>query len=390
MQLDWPLTLGTVFALLAVGALLGDLWARLRAQRGVDVRSGERPHYLLGLNYLVSNQPAAAIRELGKAVRQETDAVEAYLALGNLLRENGQTERAIDVHKSLLHRSDLSDWQRTQVLLSLGMDFKKAGLIDRAERTFAEVAERDPENVACLAALQRINEETGRWEEAIAVQAGIQRITQGKEEDLLPALQGEWARAVAAADPATAERRFRATLERKPDYAAAHIGLGNILLRLGRPAEALEHLEQAVAAGTPWAGAALDPMARACSEIGDSERLARACRFILERDPRSWRAHLAWARLRMEAGDLDGAQAGLERALEGRPGSLAVQRELWELLRRRGQGIEQFIAMLDAALEDARLVDPFVCLRCRFKSAELYARCPHCHEWNTMTEEWQD
>lgn len=388
-SVELPLTLGTAFALLAIGALLGDLWARLRSSRG-ESRAGERPHYLLGLNYLVSNQPTAAIRELGKAVRQETDAVEAYLALGNLLRENGQTERAIDVHKSLLHRADLSDWQRTQVLLSLGMDFKKAGLIDRAERTFAEVAERDPENVACLAALQRINEETGRWEEAVAVQGDIQRITQGSEDDLLPSLQSEWGRAVAGVDPATGEKRLREALERRPDYAAAHMGLGMIMLQTGRLREALEQLEQVVAAGTPWAGAALDPMARACERLGDFQPLARACRQTLERDPRSWRAHLAWARLRMREGDLSEAAAALGRALKERPGSLAVQRELWELLKLRGQGIDEFIGMLDTALEDARLVDPFVCLRCRFKSAELMARCPHCHEWNSMNEERQD
>ena len=58
-------------ALLAVGALLGDLWARLRTPTPRRGPSGGRPHYLLGLNYLVSHEPDQAIRELSQAVRQE-------------------------------------------------------------------------------------------------------------------------------------------------------------------------------------------------------------------------------------------------------------------------------------------------------------------------------
>jgi lipopolysaccharide biosynthesis regulator YciM len=382
--------LGAAFALLAVGALLGDLWARLRSRRWKSASHQARPHYLLGLNYLVSNHPNQAIRELSKAIREETDAVEAYLALGNLFRENGQTERAIDLHKSLLHRPDISEWERTQVLFSLAMDFKKAGLIDRAERTFDEVIGRDPTNVACLYGLQRIAEETGRWEEALDIQGRIQRLTQGSEEELAPALESEWGTALSATDLAAATVHYRAALDRRPDYAPAHLGMGVAMVRQGKPEAGLDHLEQAVESGAPWGHAALEPMAEACAALNDSSRLERACGRLLRLDPRAWRANLMMASLHMDAGDGDAAREALERALGERPGSLAVQRQLWELLQRSGQGIEEFIAMLDSALADARLVDPFVCLRCRFKSAELFARCPHCHEWNTMNEERQD
>lgn len=387
MVLDWPMILGVGLALLAVGALLGDLWARLRSRKGVDPRPSQRPHYLLGLNYLVSNQPRRAIRELARAVRNETDAVEAYLALGNLFRENGQTERAIDLHKSLLHRSDLSEWERTQVLFSLAMDFKKGGLIDRAERTFEEVAQRAPEHLGSLHALQRIAEETGRWPEAIQIHERIQRVSRGQEENLVAALETEWGRSLADTDPEAAIERFRTALDRRPDYAPAHLRLGECLLDTGRTEEGLDHLEQALDAGSPWALAALDPLAAACREAGRLQDLERVCRSILARDPRAWRAQLTLARVFLSREQVDAARDALAAALRERPGSPSVQRELWELLRRRGEGMEQFVDLLDDAIDDARLVDPFVCLNCRFKSAEMYARCPHCHEWNSMSEE---
>lgn len=386
----WPLTLGMALALLAVGALLGDLWARVREPMPRSSSRRGRPHYLLGLNYLVSHEPDQAIRELSQAVRQETEAVEAYLALGNLYRESGQTERAIDAHKSLLHRPNLSEWERTQVLYCLAMDFQRAGFVDRAERTFREVAEREPDNVACLYGLQRIAEETGRWEDALAFQRRIQRASRGTEPNLLAALETEWGRALVTRDPERAVRHFRTALDIRPDYAPARQGLAVSLMSKGRHAEALEQLEQAVAAPAPWATAALATLAELCELLADDAPLANACQSILERDARAWRAGLYLARIQLERGDTDGAGVTLQRALRERPGSLAVQREVWRLLQQRGGGIEEFSEMLDAALADSRLMDPFVCLRCGFKSSELFARCLHCHRWNTMAEERQD
>ncbi len=390
MQGDWPLTLGAALALLAFGALLGELWARFRTPRVLPQSSGARPHYLLGLNFLVSHQPDQAIRELSQAVRHETDALEAYLALGNLLRESGQTERAIDVHRSLLHRPNQSRWEHTQVLFSLAMDFKRAGLIDRAASTFQEVVDAEPESLAALTALQQIAEESGRWEEAQRFHQRIQTMTRGAEPDLRPALQTEWGRAVGADDPAAAAVHFQAALDLRPDYAPARIGLATCLLEQGSAEVARDHLEQAIHAGPPWALAAMVVLRRACRVLGDEAVLERSCNAILERDPRAWRAWLELARVRTERREFAGAREALRAALSERPGSLAVQRQLWELLRLEGEGIEQFIELLDEALDDARLLDPYVCFQCRFKSAELFARCPHCHAWETMGEERQD
>lgn len=386
-MVQWPFTLGVALALLVIGGLLGDLWARTRRRRARDPERTRRPHYLLGLNYLVSDQPGAAIRELSRAVREETDAVEAYLALGNLLRENGQTERAIDVHKSLLHRKDLSDWERLQVLFSLGLDFKKAGLIDRAERTFREVAQRDPDHLASLRCLQQIQEELGSWEEATRLERRIRRAEDGASSDRLPALECEWARSLESTEPATARERYEVALSLRPDYAPGHLGLARLDLAEGRVEAAVDHLERVIVAGPPWALAALEPLSRACRRRQDDGPLERACDAVLEREPRAWRAHLMRARVQMRREETEAAHRSLELALGERPGSLAVQRQLWELLRIEGQGMERFVELLDEALEDARLVDPFVCLRCRFKSAELLARCPHCQQWHTMAEE---
>ena len=99
-------------ALLAVllaaiaGVLAGRAWASALRRGEERDRAAFRasPHYIQGLHYLAAGQLELAISELSKVARDEPDAVEVSHVLGNLLRESGQVERAIQVHQAILAR----------------------------------------------------------------------------------------------------------------------------------------------------------------------------------------------------------------------------------------------------------------------------------------------
>ena len=91
--------LGGLLALLA-GLAIGKAWERykLRGGRWIDRRKARQsPHYILGLNFLVSNQIDLAIEELSKAAGLDAEALEVHMILGNLHREKGQVGRAIQL-----------------------------------------------------------------------------------------------------------------------------------------------------------------------------------------------------------------------------------------------------------------------------------------------------
>jgi len=384
----WSLTLGAAAALVMLGILLGRAWVLVRARRAEGAQYGDHPHYLLGLNYLISNQPDLALIELSKAVRGETDAVEAYLALGNLFREKGQVERAIDIHKSLLHRPGLSDLGRTQALFSLALDFKSAGLIDRSERTLDEVVKRDPGNLSGWLCLRRVYEEMGRWEDATHVQARIDKLVGTSDDQLMASLWAECGReAYQDGDTKAATKFYHKALALDPGYAPAHIGVGDCLSDEDTLPEALRHWEMALGDGAAWALEALERINSVAIASGDWERAEAACAKVLERQPHSWRVQLLWARLHRQRGDLDAAREALTRALTEKPGSITVQRELWQVLDAQGAEGSAVGDLFADVVGSARLVDPYVCLECGFKATEPFARCPHCHDWNTVADE---
>src|SRR5262245_49392040 len=172
-------TLLTGLLALLVGLAVGKAWERYKLRDGKFFdrrRTRESPHYLLGLNFLVSSQIDLAVEELSKAASKNPDALEVHMILGNLYREKGQVGKAITVHQSLLQRPKLTRLEHAYVLLCLGLDYKRGGFVDRALEAFTEVLRLDPKNEYALLNLQKLHEEQHQWAEAYDTRQRLSRL----------------------------------------------------------------------------------------------------------------------------------------------------------------------------------------------------------------------
>lgn len=85
-----------------------------------------------------SEDTFAAISELSRVVKNNPDAVEIYLALGNLYRSQGEIERAVHIRQNLILRPGLHDEFKARALYELGRDYKRGGFVDRAFEAFQQ------------------------------------------------------------------------------------------------------------------------------------------------------------------------------------------------------------------------------------------------------------
>src|SRR5688572_29648472 len=191
------ITLAILVSLL-VGLAGGKAWERYKLKDGRWIdrrRARDSPHYMLGLNFLVAHQIDQAIDELGKAADAAGDPLEIRLILGNLYREKGQVGRAIQEHQSLLQRPNLRKLEHANVLLCLGLDYKRGGFVDRAVEAFSEVLRLDPENQYALSNLEKLHEEQHQWVEAYAARqklAGFDAAeNQPRHQEILAFLETE-------------------------------------------------------------------------------------------------------------------------------------------------------------------------------------------------------
>lgn len=108
----------------------------------------------------------AAIEELSSVVKNDPEAVEIYLALGSLYRSQGEIERAIQIRNSLIVRPGLEREFQARAWFELGRDFRRAGLLDRAEKAFTEARSLGYGHTAIHQEMARLSAERGSYEKA--------------------------------------------------------------------------------------------------------------------------------------------------------------------------------------------------------------------------------
>jgi lipopolysaccharide biosynthesis regulator YciM len=379
---------------LLIGLTVGKAWERykLRSGRLIDRRRvPESLHYIVGLNFLVTNQIDLAIDELSKAAENLGDALEIHLLLGSLYREKGQVARAINIHQSLLQRPRLTRLEHAHVLLCLGLDFKRGGFVDRALEAFNEVIKLDPKNQYALLNIEKLHEDQHQWQEAYEVRRslGSQGGTEdGRSQAILAFLENELGlQAVARGDYPGATARFQSAIDLDPAVVPAYLNLGDIQAREDRMAQATGTWEQVIGKAPERAYLTFDRLSLAYEKMGTPERFAQLLGRLIAANAQDWRARLALARHVEARGDAGRALELLFEALVHNPHALTLHQAIWQVLARLDFESSLVQRYVDLTKHAVFYMDPHICMRCRYRSTELLWQCPHCHEWNTFVED---
>ncbi len=390
-------TLPFIAALLALlaGLAIGKAWERYKLRDGKWIdrrRARDSHHYVLGLNFLVSNQIDSAIEELSRAARVDLDALEIHLILGNVYRERGQVARAIQVHQALLQRPKLTRIEHAYVLLCLGLDFKRGGFVDRALEAFNDVIRLDPHNQYALLYLQKLHEEQHQWPEAYRIRQKLVELsgpdTQPRNQPILAFLENEMGLDLMKAGHLDeAARHFNASINLDPATAPAYINLGDVRLRQGDAQGAAEAWDRLAEVSPDRAYLTFDRLERLTASEGSPLKFEERCRRLIASNPQDWRARLALGHHVADRGQPVAALKLLFEALAHNPHGLAVHQAIWKVLLQVGLDRTLVQRYVQSAREAVFFLDPHVCTKCHYRSTDLLWQCPHCHEWNTFVEE---
>ena len=388
-----PLLTGLVALL--VGLAAGKAWERYKLRDGhwIDRRKArESPHYILGLNFLVSNQLDLAIEELTKAAGLDRDALEIHLILGNLYRQKGQVSKAIQVHQSLLQRPRLTRLEHAHVLLCLGLDFRRGGFVDRAFEAFSEVVRLDPENKYALLNLEKIHEEQHQWREAQVIRQRMAEAAgdteRARDQAILAFLENELGlQATREQRPDNAVKHFEAAIDLDKQTVPAYLNLGDVRMTQDDPRAAIEVWEKLLRIAPERAYLAFSRLESAYASLGTPSRFLDLCRRLVEANPQDWRARLALGQHVAERGEPTRALDPLFEALVHNPHALAIHQAILRTLTALDFNKTLVRRYVGLTRDAVFYLDPHVCMRCRYRSTELLWQCPQCHEWNTFVEE---
>jgi len=369
-----------VLAATAVVAVLG-LLAALSRKRSTEDASRA---YLAGVRYVLSDEPDAAIAELSRAAQLNTGTTETYFALAALMRRKGELAWAIRLGQNMLLKPQLQPEVRRRARLELALDYRRAGMQDRARETFEALVADAPVQPEALVAFRRLLEESQDWARAVEIQELVVQHA-GSGDDVLAHLLAQQSLAALPSDPGAARTLAERATSLLPDGAHGLLALGRARLaagdREGAQAAAREAVTREPETAAQGFALAIEAgaMPEACAQwLGELE------------DPLGERAlpvSLTRAEALIRAGRPEDAAGVLQAAVARTPRSVEARRALGELLLATGP--------LDSVRDQyrevlRRLGDPLLAFRCescraRFRTFDF--RCPGCGAWDALSRE---
>jgi lipopolysaccharide biosynthesis regulator YciM len=354
-----------VVAVLLLAAALALLVERLLRRRK------EARAYLLGVRYVLSDEPDAAIAALSDAAQLGSpEAVETYLALGALFRRTGELARAIRLHRNMLMRPGLDPARRVEVERELAHDYRRGGMLDEALAAYRALA--DGGDRESREGVRDVLVDMGRMAEAAAVQ---REISGGGEDPLLAHLLAAHARAEIGNDGVRARAAAEAAVGAAPESVDARLALAEVLGAAGDGAAARQAIGAALDRDAGAALLAWPALARA----GTPEQTLELVDARLARDEDDAGLHYLRGRILHAAGRRQEGIAALRLAL-ARDASGEVTLALRDLLRDAEAPAPEELAarhdLIRAALQ--RKVHPVRCARCGAEAPTRPWRCGRC------------
>lgn len=179
------ITITITIALIYFYIIEKDLGIKLSKKYRQSIFEAQSKIFLNATQYLIVGNRDLAIKEFLNAVDLNRETIETYFALGGLFRNNGETEKAISIHRSLIARDNISETTRLEALKELALDFDKGGFLDKAIETYKDVLKINRDQPKVIQSLCRIYEDTGDWDEAYNYRIMLSKVTNDNQSDTI-------------------------------------------------------------------------------------------------------------------------------------------------------------------------------------------------------------
>ncbi len=399
--------LGLLFLLLPVAAASGWWVARRAVPPARRSGSPSAPEFFRGINYLLDEQPDKAIDVFLKLAEVDGETVETHLALGSLFRRRGEADRAIRIHQNLVARNTLSTEQRGYALYELGQDYMRAGLLDRAEVLFRELAEIGLQPERALRGLLDIYQQERDWRQCLEIAERLKPFSERPLDTEIAQYHCELAEeARRRGDAAEVRRDLERALEVDPQCVRASIIAGQVALEAGDGSAALALFLEAADRGARYVPEVLPDLIRTLDVLraARSDTLPDRIREVrgegpgrtdvvevlerlLAREP-SGPLVLALSDEQLRAGGADLSARTLTDYLERHVDPAALERLLDLESRERALGGGEPARRAEVVHRVVRYLaarqSPYQCDHCGFSARSLHWQCPSCKRWGTV------
>ena len=264
---------------------------------------------LLGRALAKQGRLVEAATQIEQAIALARDVPLLHEDLGSVRAQQGRHQDAI----ALFEKAIRLDPRAPSAHRKLGQALAAVGRGDEADRHFESYFDRDPAAGRVAEGADHLR--AGRADEAIKVFRELLRVQPDHVDAMRYLAIAYWRE---KKRPGDAEAWLRRATAAAPDFTAAWLSLGLVLLDGNKPNDAIEAYRRAVAlapdSAAAWAGAG-----NAYAQAGQPEKSVTAFAASLALNPRAPGVHMSHGHALKTVGDQDAALAAYRAAIAERP-----------------------------------------------------------------------
>lgn len=351
--------------------------------------------FLNATQYLISGNKDLAIKEFLNAVDLNRETIETYFALGGLFRSNGEIDKAISIHRSLIARENINESTRLRALKELAVDFDKGGFLDKAIETYKDVLKINRDQFEVILSLCRIYEDIEDWDQAYNYRIMLSKVGHENQSETISHILVEKAK------KHFEQGNFRACSEDLDDAFRFAPSVSAKILRLkmyvqrGKFEEAQLLLIELIKEHPMYASFIFVSLDDYNSPDGEEEyrkNLIHLKKYFLGMDDieSSPSVILAQIRLLKDESKTQEAFDLLENWMQTNPSqSDILQVEFVKLLIEVGKEDEALVQTKKLLNSLHNTLARHYCSHCGFNSDQIFWRCQQCHNWETIQFRWK-
>jgi lipopolysaccharide biosynthesis regulator YciM len=324
------------------------------------VRKPSRPDaalYVQALKDLLDGNEIKAFGKLRQVVAEDSSNVDAYLRLGQILRENGKPDRALQVHRDLTLRAGLPAQEKMAVLRQLARDYFDLQDYDMAEAALKELLSIDSTDRWAHIRQLRIQERLQKWEEAYETASKILKLENNKSRKPLAVYKYRLGcELYKKREYHKARILFKEALGLDPAYVEAYLSIGDSYSEEKRFEDAVSFWKKLIEAVPEEGHLVIDRLKRTLFDLGRYGEVGEMCRNILAQDAKNVEAKVSLAEFYEQKGDLDAAEELLLQVVETEPDNLKSLIELVRILleKNKRKKIDEVFRMIERRLDARR------------------------------------
>jgi lipopolysaccharide biosynthesis regulator YciM len=362
---------------------LGWIAARVDIRQLVSESRSLPRGYFKGLNFLLNDQPDKAIDAFIEIVRLDPETADMHFALGNLFRRRGETERAIRVHQNLLSRPDLPAEQKAHAEYELGMDYLKAGLLDRAEETFTGLIDGQY-SVQARRSLLEIFQREKEWPRAIEAALGLQEAGAGARQKEVSQFYCEMAQdALVHMHPEAALPLLEQALQADRTSVRATILIGDAQMAQGDAEGALATWRRVEQQSVPHVALVAQRVMDGYRKVGRPQEGVSLLKSYLEEASSIDLLEVVFKAV-IDLDGVDAAKQLVSDELRRTPTLLGLDKLLEARMMDAPAGLLSELTMVKGLVHGyTQKLARYQCGHCGFKARQYYWHCPGCSKWET-------